>query len=319
MRNILTFIVLLIATSAFAQPDQIPLVARSKYWLRLLHYHSASFFRGPRSQIDGEGFFFSPIGFKDPEAELRASVEAFSKNNQIGKFKLHAQCAFPERYRFLKEALKLTIPDVPCPKVDDFLSRFKAKSATLVFSSAYPNNPGSMFGHTFLRINSTEGTDEKKLDLLDYGISFAAAVGEDANPFAFLALGLTGGYRGQFSMLPYYAKVSEYINSESRDIWEYDLNISAEQTRRMILHAWELETNSYLDYYFFDENCAYELLALLEIARPDWDLLDFPIYVIPAETIKKVTGIPGAVTRVKFRPSLRKKMLAQVKDRKSVV
>ncbi len=296
-------------TSAYAQGESIENLAKSKYWTRLMHYHPASFFRGTRSQLDGQGFFFSPIGYKNPEAEMRATVEAFSQDIRIGKLKQHPQCAFPERYRFLKDALALQIQDVACPKLDEFVSKFNPKSATLVFSSAYPNNPGSMFGHTFLRINAAS---QQKLDLLDYGISFAAIVGPDENPFAFMALGLSGGYQGQFSMLPYYAKVGEYINSESRDIWEYDLNVSAEQTRRMILHAWELETNSYFNYYFFDENCAYELLALLEVARPDWDLLDFPIYVIPAETIKKLTRIPGAVTNVKFRPSLRKKMLAQV-------
>ncbi|NBX93885.1 MAG: DUF4105 domain-containing protein [Proteobacteria bacterium] len=284
-------------------------IAESPQWHRLMHYLPSFPFGKIKSQVDGSEFFFSPEGKTNPLAELQASVEAFSKTMEIGKLKQHPQCAFPARFAFLKKELGLQISEVKCPLLEDFMKRVEPHSVTLVFSSAYPNNPGSMFGHTFLRINRKTKSKEKKMDILDYGISFAASVGDDENPLAFIVLGLTGGYRGQFSSVPYYVKVNEYSNAESRDVWEYDLNLNEEETRSLVNHVWEIETNSYFDYYFFDENCAYELMTLLEVAKPEWNISNFPIYVIPSETVKKVTNTPGAVTHVRFRPSLRKKML----------
>ena len=287
--------------NADARIDQL---AHSKYWLRLLHYKT-SWFGHTRSLVDGPEFFFSPQGKTDPRAELVATVAAFSKDLKVGRLKQTPQCAFPERYRFLKAELHLNVKDQECVQLAEFLKSFNAKSATLVFSSAYPNSPGSMFGHTFLRINTATAG---KNDLLDQGLSFAAAVPKDDGGLTFAVKGLLGGYIGQFARVPYYAKVNEYLNSESRDLWEYDLSLNTEEVRRMLMNAWELETNSWFDYFFFDENCAYVLLSLLEVAKPDWDLTGFAIYVIPGETVKAVTRIAGAVTGVKFRPSLRKKM-----------
>lgn len=283
--------------------QRIDALSQKKYWLRLLHYKPGWPFGRMRSLVDGPEFFFSPDGSSNPKAEMIETIRAFSKEVKIGRLGQHPQCAFPERYRFLKKELNLPTVDVSCPKLDEFLNTFKGQSVSLVFSSAFPNNPGSMFGHIFLRIKSNV-----RPDILDYGISYAAAVGENENGFTFMALGLTGGYKGQFSLLPYYSKVNEYTNSESRDMWEYDLNINSEETGRLLRHLWEIETNSFFNYFFFDENCAYQLLAALEIARLDWELTNFPIFVIPGEAVKRVASIPGAVTQVKFRPSLRKKL-----------
>lgn len=287
-------------------------ISNSSQWHRLMHYQLSFPFRTIKSRVDGKDFFFSPEGKTNPLSELRASISAFSQAIKVGKLKQHPQCAFPARFRFIRNSTGLAFPEVKCPQFEEFINRLNPHSVTLVFSSAYPNNPGSMFGHTFLRVNKKPKANEKKLDILDFGISFAAKVADDENPFSFILFGLTGGYQGQFSSVPYYVKVNEYSNAESRDVWEYDLSLSPEESRNLVAHVWELETNSHFDYYFFDENCAYELMTLLEVAKPDWDLSYFPVYVIPSETIKKIMAVPGAVTHVRFRPSLRRKMLQKV-------
>ena len=289
-------------------------VAHSSQWHRLMHYQLSFPLRGIKSRVDGKDFFFSPEGKTNPLSELEASISAFSQSIEVGKLKQHPQCAFPARFQFIKKRLGLSFPSVKCPQFDEFMKRLNPHSVTLVFSSAYPNNPGSMFGHTFLRINKKTKLNEKKMDILDFGISFAAKVSDDENPFSFILFGLTGGYQGQFSSVPYYVKVNEYSNAESRDVWEYELSLTPEESRNLVAHVWELETNSFFDYYFFDENCAYELMTLLEVAKPEWDLSYFPVYVIPSETIKKIMSVPGAVTQVSFRPSLRRKMLQKVKS-----
>lgn len=315
MAKILLLLCLVWAAPALASPldgiapERIREVAASRYWHLLMRY-KPGFFGGVHSEVDGKDFFLAKNGADDPEAELRATVEVFTQSIQIGKLKLHPQCAFPERFRFLRQELKFKIEPVSCPKFQEFLGRFRAESATLVFSSAYPNNPGSMFGHTFLRINAREESGKKKHDILDHGLSYAAMVADDENPFAFVALGLSGGYMGQFTLLPYFQKVNEYSNAESRDLWEYDLNLNAEETTRMLGNVWEIETNSYFHYFFFDENCAYHLLRLLEVAKPEWgDLGHYWVHLIPGESVKRVVDVAGAVRGVKFRPSLYKRLL----------
>lgn len=293
--------------------SKIKTLAYSKQWLRLLHFKRTFPFRLHRSRILAESpFFIDSKGYKDPEAEMRADILAFESGGEIGRTKQHPQCAFPERFRFLKKELGLNIAPVRCAQLDEFIQKLNPHSVTLVFSAAFPSNPGSMFGHTFFRFNSkTKSVAEKKVDLLDYGVSFAAAIPDNENGLAFAFFGLTGGYYGMFSIVPYYVKVAEYINNESRDLWEYELSLNEQETMSLLRHLWEIDNNALFPYFFFDENCAFILLAMLEVVKPEWDISSFPIYVIPAETVKRVADVKGAVVNTKFRPSLRKKMLAK--------
>ncbi|MEK6556315.1 MAG: DUF4105 domain-containing protein, partial [Bdellovibrionota bacterium] len=168
---------------------------------------------------------------------------------------------------------------------------------------SYPNNPASMFGHTFIKIN-THPTN----DLLNHGLGYAAMIPGNEPSAAFMLFGLVGEYWGRFSFDPYYKKVNEYTNVESRDIWEYVLTLTPEEIWFLLDHVWELESTGFSKYFFFDENCALQLLMILEATKPEWKLSDLLIYYIPGETVKQVAFQPGAVREVKFRPSLQKQM-----------
>lgn len=302
----LLLIGLLLGQLSFAYTEEdLRQLAWSEEWLNHLHYEK-NIFGHWRSLLDGDDFFFSKEGKTDPYAELVASLAAVDSKELIGKIKQIPRCAFPERYFFLDKKLKLNLKPVRCEKLEEFLAQFKLpQGLSLVFSSAYPNNPASMFGHTFLKVRS-----QSKSDLVDQGLNYAALVADDENPFAFMWFGVTGGYIGRWSNVPYYVKINEYVNAESRDIWEYELNFTPEETLRVIYHLWEIETNSHFDYYFFDENCSYQILKVIVTVKPEWkDILKHHIYVIPGETIKKIAEVPGAVLSVNFRPSRYKKLL----------
>ena len=117
--------------------------------------------------------------------------------------------------------------------------------------------------------------------------------------------GLFGGYEGSFSVAPYYAQVKRYGDIENRDIWEYRLALSREEVLRLLRHTWELRSAS-LDYYFLDENCSYQLLSLLEAARPSMHLLDqFALWAIPADTVRSVAHEEDLIASATFRPSRR--------------
>ena len=232
------------------------------------------------SEIDDPRFFLAKDGKTNAKNELDATIEALLHETKLDDNA--TACLFPARKTWLKEQLNIKhFPKVTCKEYTKVFNRIDPKSATIVFPAAHINSPASMFGHTFLRINSSY--DSK---LLSYAVNYAANTNADTeNGVVFAIKGLLGGYLGRYSLLPYYEKLKEYKDTEQRDIWEYNLNLNETEVKRMVEHIWELNNaNSF--YYFFTENCSYNILWLLEIARPGLKLRDkFNLNVIPLETI----------------------------------
>lgn len=176
----------------------------------------------------------------------------------------------------------------------------RAGAVSLIFPAAHMNSPASMFGHTLLTIETGN-----RSALLAHAVNYSAITTDTFGPL-YTFRGIFGLYRGYFSILPYYAKIQEYGDFDHRDIWEYRLNFSPEEISRMLYHIYELnEIYSY--YYFFDENCSYSLLFLLDAARPGLGLSgEFysPIFtwVIPVDTIRGVEA-SSLVDTVVYRPS----------------
>ena len=54
-------------------------------------------------------------------------------------------------------------------------------------------------------------------------------------------------------MLPYFYKLREYNDFESRDLWSYELNLTQKQISFLIDHLWEMK-QTLIPYYYLDEN-----------------------------------------------------------------
>ncbi len=277
-------------------------LADEREWRLLLHYRE-NLFGGHTSEQDDQGFFMSPDGKVDPQTELDATLKQFFSDELVGRSKQPAQCAFIARYHWLRERLQFDdsrLPKIACERFERWVADFEAQSITLVFPSAFLNNPASMFGHTLLRVDQKGQTEPTRI--LAYTINYAADVPPDAG-MAYPIRGIFGGYRGYFSTIPYYLKVQEYRDIENRDIWEYRLNFTDNQVTRLLMHAWELGNASF-DYFFFKENCSYHLLALLDYADPTLHLTDeFHFWTVPADTVRLIASKPGLVSGVAYRPS----------------
>ena len=277
-------------------------LAGEREWHLLLHYRE-NLFGGYTSEQDDPGFFMSPDGKTDPQAELNATLKQFFSEELVGRSRQPAQCAFIARYHWLRERLQFDdsrLPKLACERFDRWFNDFEAQSITLIFPSAFLNNPASMFGHTFLRVDQRGQTDQTKI--LAQTVNYAAYVPPDAG-LAYPIRGLFGGYSGYFSTYPYYLKVQEYRDIENRDIWEYRLNFTEPQVKRLLMHSWELG-NAAFDYFFLKENCSYHLLALLEYADPTLHLTDkFFMWTVPADTVRLIASKPGLVTSIAYRPS----------------
>lgn len=271
-------------------------IYEERTWEVLLHY-TKNRSGGYTSRIDDEKFFLSPHGRTDSKSELDATVRSFFippvKDGE------HAACRFPARYEWLKTRLGMDaaqIPDFSCNERDKSLGAVEAKSAVLVFPVGHINSPASMFGHTLIRIDGSS-----RSNLISYAANYSADT-TDTNGFIYAWKGLTGLYKGYYSLMPYYLKVKEYNDLEHRDMWEYRLNLSADEVRKMLNHIWELQ-NIHSSYYFLDENCSYNLLFLIEAAKPELHLTEQTgIFVLPTHTVQIIMD-NGIVEDIHYRPS----------------
>lgn len=268
-------------------------LAAERQWRVLLHYPDGA----AASLVDDPAFFLSPEGKASPAAELTATLRAMFAPAPLDDS--HALCRYPARAEWLRRELapeEGRLPTPSCPELDKYLETVNPHSASLMFPAAYMNSPASMFGHTYLRIDSRYSSD-----LLGYAVNYAAKT-DESNGMVYAWKGVFGLYRGYFSILPHYAKIREYSGMEHRDIWEYRLNLERDELRRMTLHIWELRER-YSDYYFFDENCSFNLLFLLETARPSLSLTSRTTpWIIPLDTVTRIKR-SGLVATTRFRPS----------------
>lgn len=284
---------------ADAGAQALTVLAADPYWHRLLRDPSPDDTRY-RSQADRSDFFLSSQGAQDAGAELEATLAAFA-GPWTGKADDHPACRFPARHRWLAQRLPEAAAQWPladCPELKTWLEALDTAQVTLVFASDYLNNPSSMFGHTLLRLDARTQTDDNRL--LAYAINYSAQT-NTSNGLEFAWKGLTGGYPGAFSLLPYYEKVKEYNDWESRDLWEYELALTQDETDALILAYWEWRQLT-APYYFLSRNCSYELLGLIEMARPGLRLQEqFPVQAIPTDTLRAVLDQPGLLRRVTWR------------------
>jgi len=279
-----------------------------RYWHLLLKYRKTTF-GGYESEADGMGFFNSPAGKTDPEKELAATLASFfTAPEDLKENSEHPQCDFPARFKWLSRKLDFDfelLPREPCDRLTRWRGILDPVGVTVVFASHFLNNPASMFGHTLLRVDSKRTGADKKL--LNYGANYAARP-DTENAVLYALKGLVGLFQGHYTIFPYYTKVQEYNNWESRDLWEYELNLSEDQLDDLLFHLWELG-GTYFNYYYFQENCSYHILSLIEVADPSLHLREqFFFSVIPADTVKALTAEEGLVKRAVYRPAVLSQM-----------
>jgi len=284
-------------------------VSEQPQWRQLLHFRFHPFSRRWISQPDSDRFFLSERGKHDPLAELEASVQAFSRTDMPDNDS--AQCRFPARYDWLKQQLPDgQWQDQPCSELSEWENKLAAHSLTVIFPASHINSPSSMYGHTLVRLDREDPESSK---LLSFSVNFAANADPDDNELVFSYKGLAGGYPGVVSVMPYHVKTREYQHMEYRDVWEYSLNLTPAEVRRFVRHVWELKDIEF-DYFFFDENCAYRILAMLDAATERADMAkDFEYTAIPVDTIRAMYQ-SGLIAEEIFRPSAATQMLAMMDD-----
>jgi hypothetical protein len=288
-------------------------LARSVAWRRLVLYRPRAG-GGWSSQVDGADFFLAARGARDPAAELEATLLAFFVPPLPGDEDKHAFCMFPARRMWLESALHFTadlLRPPACPALERYVAEMDAESASFVFASNFIENPVSAFGHTLLHIRK-KGTPaaanaeelQQAVDRRDHGLDYTAVVDTD-NALLYVVKGLGGLFPGTFRFRTYDAMLRDYGGYETRDLWEYELTLTAEEVERLVMHLWEL-AHATIHYAYLTENCSYHILAAIDAAAPRLRLVEqVKPDVMPLDTVKAVFDAPGLVRGVVYRPSVR--------------
>ena len=259
------------AGCAFAQGAAAGLIRQAEaeqlashpYWVALLHYRS-TILGGVKSEIVSPEFFLSPLGATDPQAELRATLEALAAPPGDAPDQ-HARCRFVARYKWLRQSLDwrgVEVPETPCPLYQAYTHRNQIESLSLVYATGYLSNPASFYGHILLKFNTRRSALPS--ELLDQSLNFGADVPRNENAVLYVVKGLFGGYEASFTHAQFYTFNHAYAENELRDLWEYELALTAGEIEQIVDHSWELLGKKYT-YFFLKENCAYRMAQLLEL------------------------------------------------------
>ncbi|MFK7826549.1 MAG: DUF4105 domain-containing protein [Oligoflexales bacterium] len=295
--------------AAQGQNQKVTEFSQSKEWLHALHYQSKS--SGFKSSVDNPLFFLAKEGKFNPLAELQASLSFFASSpmqTEAGK------CNFPFRYRILLNAGLIEADSRNCQKLDFFKEELGTDGASMVFVGQYADNPASIMGHSIIAFhNNSRYLEGSPLIFLDYALNFAAAIPPKTNIVKYIFYGIFGGFQGRYSLLEFGDVFEKYNNMEGRDIFYYRLNFSRRDCEKLLEHIWELLSRASHDYYFFDENCAYQLLAVLQAVRSETELLSgLPPYVNPIEIVKTLIN-KHLVSNVDYEPSIFARIVNRLK------
>ena len=286
----ISYLFILLFFSTLLSAKSIDQLSHTKIWLNLLHYNHYN----SKSSIKTESFFLSKQKSRTPKDELLATLKYYDENKSI-------VCKYPARYKWLNKELKLTNFDESferCRRVKEIIKRADVDSISLVFVSGYMKNPASTFGHSFLKFNSQRFGS----NLLDTTLSFGALVPDNENAFLYVIKGITGLYDATYKDKYFFTHDMVYTKTELRDMWEYKLNISKEKIDFLLLHIIELNDISF-NYYFFKNNCSYEISKLLELILDDAIAPDSLLYYAPIEPFIKLSKEKKLISKVIYHPS----------------
>ncbi len=264
-------VVFLVAIIPHAQATDL---AQSWQWKKLLQYNERGY-----SEIEQMDFFFSPTGHHDPHAELAAARSAFQSEPEL-------VCQYPARALFLMRAgLIAEFDSGQCEALVNWQKSATIDQASLVFADGYLKNPASFHGHLFLNLSNSQSPYR----LLDNSLNYGAEVPQNVDPVTYIAKGLFGGYRARYSSQHFYRHNLSYGRIELRNLWDYQLNISASDAQLLSAHLFELASTDY-QYYFMSKNCAYYVARALELVAGTYLVSDSDWTVFPSEVVAHVAA-----------------------------
>ncbi|MDN3452626.1 MULTISPECIES: DUF4105 domain-containing protein [unclassified Psychrobacter] len=295
------------------------------------------------SMVDDAGFFLSENGRSDSGAELDALLVALADEmqaatNQETANKNSAQigdglsvssravgsnsvlCRFPARVQWLTDTLNIddTVLQADCPELDKWMQTIAPEQLSFMFAQEYLDNPLSAFAHTLLRIDSKESVADPSQIHHAHALNYTVDGNpEDSFPI-YSVKSMIGAYDSLIEIDPYPEKLVNYLQGDERDTWTYQLDLTPSEVQQIMLHVWETKDLK-LPYYFTTDNCASEVLRLIDVVRPQQHLLSrLPYAVIPSDVVQLLNS-EGLLASSIYTPAdstLRQSQLNKVKQQR---
>nr|WP_320157724.1 DUF4105 domain-containing protein [Psychrobacter maritimus] len=293
------------------------------------------------SIVDDAAFFLSKNGQHDSAAELDALLVALAdemtttpdnstannklsnratKNSGQNSGQNSVLCRFPARVQWLTDTLNIDKSglQVDCPELKDWMQKLAPEQLSIMFAQEYLDNPISAFAHTLLRIDSKASVADPSQ--IHHAVALNYTVGGDAtDSFLVYAIkSMTGGYDNLIEIDSYPEKLAKYLQEDERDAWTYQLDLTPAEVQQIMLHVWETKDLK-LPYYFTTDNCASEVLRLIDVVRPQQHLLSrLPYAVIPSDVVQLLNS-EGLLASTNYTPAdstLRQAQLNKVKEQR---
>jgi len=289
------------------------------------------------SVVDDANFFLSKNGQQDSGAELDAMLVALadeltitahntaqtgdsSSLNSRSQNSNSVLCRFPARVHWLSETLNISESDLmaDCPEFDEWIEKLAPEQLSIMFAQEYLDNPTSAFAHTLLRIDSKASAADPSQIHHAYALNYTVG-GDPADSFVVYAIkSMIGSYDNAIEIDPYPEKLAKYLQDDERDAWTYQLDLSPSEGQQIMRHVWETKGLE-MPYYFATDNCASEILRLIDVVRPQQHLLSqLPYVVIPSDVVQLLDN-EGLLARTNYTPAdstLRQAQLNEVKQQR---
>lgn len=317
-------------------------LAQHTTWRRLLY-----FFDDQRnligkkkhsSIVDDAAFYLSKYGQHDSAAELDAllvvlademattSDNGTANNNTSNRATKNLEqnsvlCRFPARVQWLTDTLNIDKSglQVDCPELNEWMQKLAPEQLSIMFAQEYLDNPISAFAHTLLRIDSKASVADPSQ--IHHAVALNYTVGGDSsdNFLVYAIKSMSGGYDNLIEIDPYPEKLAKYLQEDERDAWTYQLALTPAEVQQIMLHVWETKDLK-LPYYFTTDNCASEILRLIDVVRPQQHLLSrLPYAVIPSDVVQLLDS-ENLLASTNYTPAdstLRQAQLNKVKEQRA--
>lgn len=276
--------------------EQIQTLSEHITWQRLL------LIKKGKSQIDDGGFFLAKGESKgEPKSELIAMLHAMqAKNSDI-------LCQFPARTHFLSQELQklgVAVGDLQkdCTGFNQWASNLDGQALSLIFAEEHPNSMSSMYGHAFLRLDTTKSVASGQ-DKDAIAINYSSVVTDKkVNEGVRAVKSMFGGYAGGLEFINFADKQDDYLVDDERDIWQYTIALTKDEIDQIIRHLWETRESG-RRYYFTHNNCATEIVRLIDVVRADKSIGDDMGSIVIPSQIAHILDKHGMVAKTKFLPS----------------
>ncbi len=175
------------------------------------------------------------------------------------------RCREPSKARFLDERLSALDPSwkpgaADCPAYEAWADLEHLPKFEVVFATPSSSSAQALFGHLLLRLVRED--DDGDLGAMQV-MQLAALVSPLEPSSSYLLRGLSGGFRGVFSLTTLADVQQEALSLEQRSLRRFALELTVDQRQRLLERVWELERVGYIDYRFFKANCATMLRFLV--------------------------------------------------------